>query len=153
MQSGSAATRGVADLILLNDSFGALVPAFREGQRIVFGMGDILRVAGTAEFAGMREGISSERTDYLIGLTRQIFPEFAETIQRDEIDPWGGLRPLSADGLPMIGSTDKKGVYVNTGHGGLGWTQAAGSGRAIADHIVGAKDAFDLSDFSPLRFQ
>jgi cation-transporting ATPase E len=44
MQSGSAATRGVADLILLNDSFGALVPAFREGQRIVFGMGDILRV-------------------------------------------------------------------------------------------------------------
>ena len=116
-------------------------------------IGDVLRVAGTAEFAGMKEGISEERTDYLIGLARQIFPTFAATIKRDEIDPWGGLRPLSADGLPMIGSTSVKNVYVNTGHGGLGWTQAAGSGRAIADHIAGIGDGFDLSDFSPGRFQ
>ena len=115
-------------------------------------MGDILRVAGTAEFAGMREGISSERLDYLIGLTRQIFPKFAETINRDEIDPWGGLRPLSADGIPMIGPTKIDKVYVNTGHGGLGWSQAAGSGKAIADHIAGSEDRFDLSDFSPARF-
>lgn len=115
-------------------------------------IGEVLRVAGTAEFAGMKEGISRERTDYLIGLARQIFPTFAESIDRDEIDPWGGLRPLSADGLPMIGSTSVNKVFVNSGHGGLGWTQAAGSGRAIADHIAGVEDRFDLSDFSPTRF-
>ena len=115
-------------------------------------IGEVLRVAGTAEFAGMREGISEERTDYLIGLARQIFPAFAETINRDEIDPWGGLRPLSADGLPMIGSTSVKNVFVNGGHGGLGWTQAAGSGKAIADHIAGVDHRFELSDFSPTRF-
>jgi D-amino-acid dehydrogenase len=115
-------------------------------------IGDVLRVAGTAEFAGMKEGISEERTDYLIGLARQIFPTFAATIKRDEIDPWGGLRPLSADGLPMIGSTSVKNVFVNGGHGGLGWTQAAGSGRAIADLIADANDRFDLSDYSPGRF-
>ncbi|MGI9264728.1 MAG: FAD-dependent oxidoreductase [Gammaproteobacteria bacterium] len=115
-------------------------------------IGDVLRVAGTAEFAGMREGVSKERTEYLIGLTRQIFPAFAETIDPDEIDPWGGLRPLSADGLPMIGSTAVKNIYVNSGHGGLGWTQAAGSGRAIAEHIAGVVDRFDLADFSPQRF-
>lgn len=115
-------------------------------------MGDILRVAGTAEFAGLNQGVSDERTSYLIDLTRQIFPGFAEEIDRHEIDPWGGLRPLSADGLPMIGPTSMPGVYVNTGHGGLGMTQAAGSSRALADLIAGATNAFDLADFSLERF-
>lgn len=115
-------------------------------------MGDILRVAGTAEFAGMRDGVSSERIDYLIGLTRQIFPQFAGTIRHDEIDPWSGLRPLSADGLPFIGRTHMQKIFINSGHGGLGWTQAAGSGKALADHIVGARNGFDLTDFSPVRF-
>jgi len=52
----------------------------------------------------------------------------------------------------MIGSTSVRNVYVNTGHGGLGWTQATGSGKALADHIAGITGAFDLSDFSLGRF-
>jgi D-amino-acid dehydrogenase len=116
-------------------------------------MGDVLRVAGTAEFAGMRPGISEERVDYLVHLTEQVFPEFASTIDRREIDPWAGFRPLSADGIPMLGPTSIKNVHLNTGHGGLGWTQAAGSGKAVADHILGVKPAFDIGGFSIGRFQ
>ena len=88
-------------------------------------MGNVLRVAGTAEFTGFKRGISDSRTEYLIGLAREIFPSFAKTIDKRQIDPWGGHRPLSADGIPMIGATSAANVYVNTGHGGLGWTQAA----------------------------
>lgn len=115
-------------------------------------MGDVLRVAGTAEFAGFKSGITSERTDYLIGLVRAVFPRFAETIDGKRIDPWAGLRPLSADGIPMIGKTHVDGVYVNTGHGGLGWTQAPGSSKALADLIAGVEPEFDLSAFSASRF-
>ena len=115
-------------------------------------MGDHLRVAGTAEFAGLRPGISPERTQYMIDLVRQTFPSFAETIDPEEIDPWGGHRPLSADGIPMIGETQVDGVYVNTGHGGLGFTQAPGSSKALADLVAGVSPQFDLADFSVSRF-
>lgn len=115
-------------------------------------MGDTLRVAGTAEFSGFRPGITPERTNYLIGLVRAVFPGFAETIDRTSIDPWGGLRPLSADGIPIIGKTHVDGVYVNTGHGGLGWTQAPGSSKALADQIAGVGPEFDLAAFSVARF-
>ncbi|MFK7888515.1 MAG: FAD-dependent oxidoreductase [Gammaproteobacteria bacterium] len=116
-------------------------------------MGDVLRVAGTAEFTGMRSGVSEERTRYLISLVRQLFPSFAKDVDPAQIDPWGGHRPLSADGIPMIGETPVKGVYVNTGHGGLGWTQAPGSSKALADLIAGDDSRFDLSGFSIARFR
>ena len=115
-------------------------------------MGDHLRVAGTAEFTGLRPGITPDRTQYLIGLARQLFPSFAATIDVAEIDPWGGHRPLSADGNPMIGETQIRGVYVNSGHGGLGFTQAPGSSKALADLVMGVRPQFDLAQFSLSRF-
>jgi len=115
-------------------------------------IGNALRVAGTAEFAGMKTGISEERVDYLIALTGQVFPEFAATIDPGDVSPWAGHRPLSADGLPILGSTVVENVYMNTGHGGLGWSQAAGSGRAVADQIVGVERSFDVSEYSIGRF-
>lgn len=116
-------------------------------------LGDVLRVAGTAEFAGFRVGVTAERTRYMIGLVEQIFPSFAKTIDPSTIEPWGGHRPLCADGIPIIGSTRIPNVYVNTGHGGLGWTQAAGSGKALAEHILNIDGGFDLKVFSLGRFQ
>lgn len=115
-------------------------------------LGDILRVAGTAEFAGMRPGITAKRIEYLISLARQLFPGQVQSIDQGKIAPWNGHRPLSVDGMPMIGPSGVNKVFVNSGHGGLGWTQAAGSGKALADHIVGADNAFDLTDFSISRF-
>lgn len=115
-------------------------------------MGDFLRVAGTAEFAGMRPGISEERVKYLLGLTERVFPCFAEEMDRSKLESWSGLRPLSADGLPFVGKTPLEAVYLNTGHGGLGWTQAAGSAKAVADQIAGVKNGFDISAYALERY-
>lgn len=115
-------------------------------------LGDSLRVAGTADFCGYDTSIDPERIDYMVGLVETVLPEFARTMDREAIRPFAGLRPLSADGLPMIGATGVPNVYVNTGHGGLGWTMAAGSARALADRIRGRTPALDLDPYSPLRF-
>ncbi len=116
-------------------------------------LGDSLRVAGTADFCGFDSSIDPERIDYMMGLVEAVFPEFAATMNRDAIEPFAGLRPLSADGLPMIGATGVPNVYVNTGHGGLGWTMAAGSARALTDRMSGETPALDLEPYSPLRFE
>lgn len=115
-------------------------------------LGDSLRVAGTAEFCGHDSAIDPERIGYMTRLLEAMLPEFAASMDRRAIRPFAGLRPLSADGLPMIGRTKSPNVFVNSGHGGLGWTQAAGSAKALADAIVGIDGAFDLAPFSPQRF-
>lgn len=117
-------------------------------------LGDVLRVAGTAEFCSHNNtGITEARVDYLLSLARALYPTFTESIDRSEIDPWGGFRPLSTDGLPYIGKTRANDVYLNTGHGGLGWTQGTGSAKALADVIAGVTPEFDLSDYAALRIR
>jgi D-amino-acid dehydrogenase len=59
---------------------------------------------------------------------------------------------MSADGVPIIGGTSRPNLFVNTGHGHLGWTMAAGSGKALADRIVGERPGIDLSDYDIGRF-
>ena len=114
-------------------------------------MGDFLRVAGTAEFAGDDLSISQNRIDSLLRLLEQIFPEFAANMDRENLQPWAGLRPLSVDGMAFMGESGIENIYLNTGHGGLGWTQSAGSGKAIADLIANKAGALDLSAFSIKR--
>jgi D-amino-acid dehydrogenase len=108
-------------------------------------------VAGTAEFAGYDNTLTTSRAAYLVTLVESVFPEFAKIMDRKNLNGWSGLRPLSSDGLPLLGETKVPGLYLNTGHGGLGWTQSAGSGKALADTMVGANGAFDLSAFDPGR--
>ena len=115
-------------------------------------LGDSLRVAGTADFCGFDARIDPGRIGYMVRLVEAVLPEFAQVMDRSAIRPFAGLRPLSVDGLPIIGATGVPSVYANTGHGGLGWTLAAGSAKALADHINGATPAIDLTPFSPLRF-
>jgi D-amino-acid dehydrogenase len=114
-------------------------------------LGDVLRVAGTAEFCGYDYSLPNQRIEYLLKLTEQILPDFAATMDPTKVSPFAGLRPLSADGMPFIGSSQFGNVFINTGHGGLGWTQAAGSGRALADIIAGVKPGIDLAPFAPTR--
>lgn len=114
-------------------------------------LGDVLRIAGTAEFCGYDYSLPQERIDYLLRLTEQVFPDFAASMDRSDISPFAGLRPLAADGMPYIGASKQPGVFINSGHGGLGWTQAAGSGRALADLMVGLSPEIDLQPFLPSR--
>ncbi len=115
-------------------------------------LGDRLRVAGTADFCGFDQRIDAGRIGYMERLVEAVFPEFARTMDRGAIRPFAGLRPLSVDGLPMIGATSVPAVYANTGHGGLGWTMAAGSAKVLVDRMLGQTPTVDPEPYSPLRF-
>jgi D-amino-acid dehydrogenase len=119
---------------------------------VVVPLGDRIRVAGTAELAGFDCRIRPERIENLHGLLQQTYPEFAAKLDPAQIRPWAGLRPMSSDGVPLIGPTRLDNLYLNTGHGHLGWTLAAGSGRALADLITHGQPQLDMTDYSPARF-
>ena len=113
---------------------------------------EVLRVAGTAEFTGFDKSIPAARTSNLVRLVEAVFPELAESMDRDSLNPWTGLRPMSSDGVPILGKTAVPGLYLNTGQGHLGWTMAAASGRVVADIIMGKTPAVDTTHYSINRF-
>jgi D-amino-acid dehydrogenase len=111
-------------------------------------LGGTLRLAGTAEFSGWDETLHPGRVQALWRLLRALSPSLSRSVDRRAAQPWCGLRPVSADGKPYIGATPIAGLYVNTGHGHLGWTQAAGSACLLAQLITGAPAAIDAAPFA-----
>lgn len=116
-------------------------------------LGDRIRIAGTAEFAGFDLHLPAPRIDNLRRLLRAILPRHADRLLAGTVSPWAGLRPMSADGVPCIGACGPAGLYVNTGHGHLGWTMADGSARMLADLVDGRPPALAAGDYSPRRFR
>lgn len=114
-------------------------------------IGDRLRVAGTAEFAGNNQRIRKDRVENLLGLLATVLPRVAEKLSYETAQPWAGLRPMSADGLPFIGPTHLRGLYVNTGHGHLGWTLAAGSACLLGGLVGGAVPDIDPTPYRATR--
>ena len=122
-----------------------------EDNKLVFTrLGERMRVAGTAEFAGFDTSLNERRARSILEKARYQFPSAGNF---DEATFWTGLRPMTPDGLPLIGTTALQNLYLNTGHGTLGWTLGAGSGKAIADVISGSPTDLDLQDFSLQRFK
>ncbi len=115
-------------------------------------LGQRIRVAGTAEFARYDKSLTSARIDNLLAMLEAIYPDFARRIDRTEVDPWCGFRPVSADGVPIIGKTPIANLYLNTGHGPLGWTMAAGSGELLAAVVSRNPPPLDASDYALARF-
>ncbi len=111
---------------------------------------DRLRVAGTAEFAGFDRSVRPARIDNLLRLLQRIYPR-VQTEGR-QLEPWAGLRPMSPDGRPLLGSTPLANVFLNTGHGALGWTLATASGKVVAEQVLGEPPSFDTTPFLPSRF-
>ena len=68
------------------------------------------------------------------------------------MQPWCGLRPLTPDGMPIIGRSPLANLFLNTGHGPLGWSMACGSGKAVADIITGVATDIDMTAFALSRF-
>jgi D-amino-acid dehydrogenase len=117
----------------------------------VIPIGTRLRIAGTAEFAGSNLQIRQDRIGGLLDLLAAILPRIAAQLPGASGQPWTGLRPMSADGLPFIGLTHVRGLYVNTGHGHLGWTFAVGSAQLLADLIDGRVPDIDPTPYEPTR--
>tara|TARA_R110000868_G_scaffold53249_3_gene167334 strand:- start:2024 stop:3364 length:1341 start_codon:yes stop_codon:yes gene_type:complete len=128
------------------------VPVFDEAlHAIVTPMGDRLRIAGTAEIAGTDKQLRPERVENLKSLVRALYPHFADTLLAGEINAWTGLRPMSADGRPFIGETRAKGLWLTTGHGHLGWTQAMGSAGLLAALMDSETPPVDPAPFAANR--
>lgn len=124
---------GGPSMPLIDDGFHAAITP----------LGNILRVAGTAEFAGLDQSLNRQRLDNLYNLLNEIYPDFAPHLEREKVSEWSGLRPLMPDGSPLIGKTSIDNLYLNTGHGPLGWTMAAGSAKMLSNIIDGEKTPLD----------
>jgi D-amino-acid dehydrogenase len=104
-------------------------------------LGDRLRVAGTAELNGYDTTVNEVRCGALLERARQLFPEAGDL---DRAQKWAGLRPATPGNVPVIGRTRWPNLFLNTGHGTLGWTLCAGSGRSIADIMSGRTPPVDF---------
>jgi D-amino-acid dehydrogenase len=115
-------------------------------------LGSQLRVAGTAEFAGFDTRLTRSRIDNLYRLIDSIYPDAAHFLDRDATLEWTGFRPMSPDGVGVMGSTPLRGLFLNTGHGHLGWTMAPGAGKLVADDILDGSGDMALDDYAIARF-
>ena len=97
-----------------------------------------MRIAGFADFVGFATESDQHRIDQLTELARRRAPQAADYSAQSIHQSWGGFRPLTPDGRPLIGATRIKGLYLNTGHGSLGWTLACASGEALVSSIAPA---------------
>jgi len=106
-----------------------------EGHKIVISrLGNRLRAAGTAELTGYDTEVSTVRCAAIARRVRELFPALGAITT---MDSWAGLRPATPGNVPLIGRTRLRNLFLNTGHGTLGWTLACGSGRALADLVSG----------------
>lgn len=105
-------------------------------------LGDRLRVAGTCELNGYDTALNEVRCRAIIRRTEELFPGAGDVTQARY---WAGLRPATPSNVPYIGKTKFANLYLDTGHGTLGWTHGCGSGRAIADIISGRKPEVDFA--------
>ena len=113
-----------------------------ENQKLVFSrLGNRLRIAGTAELAGYNTDINPQRCAAILARCRSLFPEI---IGESEPQSWAGLRPATPNNMPFIGQSRYSNLYLNTGHGTLGWTQSCGSAAALAQLMQGKRPEVDF---------
>ena len=117
---------------------------------VVAPLENVIRVAGTAEFTGYDRSLREARIRNLMTLVRLVLPGWR--LDRAAAKPWCGLRPMSVDGVPIIGPTSIGNLWINTGHGPLGWTMAAGSGHLLSDLLTGGSPGVSSQDYALSRF-
>jgi len=134
-----------ATLKLSERSVAPTVAMTDDGHKLVFSrLGDRLRIAGTAEFNGYNMELNAVRCQALMARTQALFPEL-HPVGAPEF--WCGLRPSTPSNVPYIGRSKIDGLFLNTGHGTLGWTMACGSGKALADIVSGKPPEIGLRSF------
>jgi D-amino-acid dehydrogenase len=112
-------------------------------------LGDRIRVGGLAEVAGYGVALHQERRRTLERSVLSLFPRAGDAAAASF---WTGLRPATPDGTPAVGATPLANLFLNTGHGTLGWTMACGSGQLIADLVGGGTPAIRADDLGLSRY-
>lgn len=113
-------------------------------------LGSRIRVGGMAEVSGFSHALPEKRRKTLEHSIETLFPGSADP---KSATFWSGLRPMTPDGTPVIGSTAIPNLFLNTGHGTLGWTMACGSGRILADLVAGAPVEIEADDLGISRYR
>lgn len=113
-------------------------------------LGDRIRAAGTAELTGYNLDLPKSRTATISHVVSDLFGKGCDLSLADY---WTGLRPMTPDGTPVVGASGIDGLYLNTGHGTLGWTMSCGSAAVIADIISGNKTEIDSLPLSAKRYR
>ncbi|QQJ98008.1 D-amino acid dehydrogenase [Burkholderia ambifaria] len=108
-----------------------------------------IRVGGMAEIVGFDKNLRAARRETLEMCVNDLFPGGGDT---SKATFWTGLRPMTPDGTPIVGRTPVSNLFLNTGHGTLGWTMSCGSGQLLADLISGKKPAIQADDLSVHRY-
>ncbi|MGG7603761.1 D-amino acid dehydrogenase [Massilia sp. BKSP1R2A-1] len=108
-----------------------------------------IRVGGMAEIAGYSKYLNPARRETLEMVVNDLFPGAGDT---REATFWTGLRPMTPDSTPVVGATPLRNLFVNTGHGTLGWTMACGSAAVIADLVSGKQPAIRADDLAVFRY-
>jgi D-amino-acid dehydrogenase len=112
-------------------------------------LGDRIRVGGTAALSGFDLGLDPARRRTLEFVVSDLFPHGGD-VSRAEF--WCGLRPMTPDGTPVVGATRLPNLFLATGHGTLGWTMAAGTGRVMADVISGRAPGISMDGLTVERY-
>lgn len=108
-----------------------------------------IRVGGMAEIVGFDTRLNPKRRATLEMVVRDLYPNAGRV---EQATFWTGLRPMTPDGTPLVGRSPLKNLYLNTGHGTLGWTMACGSGQLLADIVSGQPPAIESGDLSIFRY-
>lgn len=118
-----------------------------DGYKLVYSrLGQRLRVAGTAEFCGYDTSLNRKRLDALLIRAKTLFPHLQAA---GPVEEWAGLRPATPGNVPLIGATRYSNLYLNTGHGTLGWTLSCGSGQLLADLMSSRQPRVDARRYMP----
>ena len=137
-------------LPITNEQFAPESTIMDETHKVaVTRLGDRIRVGGTAELAGYNLDLREGRRETLNHVVTDLFPRGGDV---SKAEFWTGLRPMTPDGTPVVGGTPYPNLYLSTGHGTLGWTMAAGTGRVMADVISGRKPDISMDGLTLARY-
>jgi D-amino-acid dehydrogenase len=113
-------------------------------------LGDRIRVAGQAEIIGYNQRLGKTATDTVRYVVADLFPKGGDV---GRAEGWTGLRPMTPDGTPVLGPTRYRNLFLNTGHGTLGFTMSCGSGRAVADLVLGKTPEISFDGLTAARYR
>jgi D-amino-acid dehydrogenase len=129
------------------------IPILDETLKVgVIPLGDRLRLAGSAEFTGADLTVDPKRSDFVWKTALKVYPALARHVDPARMERWSGLRPMTPDGPPILGRTRYSNLFVNAGHGHLGWTFACGSAQIVAAQIAGKPPPIALDGLTLERF-